>query len=86
MYQNSKYNLFRIYDVFGTHIDIYHYSTFDLNYTLHLDSHDTRFVNVFDSFIPVIMLNTLRFKSFVLFGIHTLLDKSLRVLQLPIHI
>ena len=29
------------------------------------------------------MLNTLRFKSFVLFGTHTLLDKSLRVLQIP---
>ena len=37
----------------------------------------------FDSFVPVIMLKTLRFKSFVLFGIHTLLDKSFRVLQLP---
>ena len=32
------------------------------------------------------MLNTLRFKSFVLFGAHTLLDKSFRVLQLPIHL
>ena len=30
----------------------------------------------FGSFIPVIMLNTLRFKSSVLCGIHTLLDKS----------
>ena len=29
------------------------------------------------------MLNTLRFKSSVLFGTHTLLDKSLRALQLP---
>ena len=29
------------------------------------------------------MLNTLRFKSSVLFGIQPLLDKSLRVLQLP---
>ena len=32
------------------------------------------------------MLNTLRFKSSVLFGIHTLLDKLLRVLQLPTHL
>ena len=31
------------------------------------------------------MLNTLRFKS-VLFEIHTLLDKSLRVLQLQTHL
>ena len=31
------------------------------------------------------MLNTRRFKPFVLFGADTLLDKSLRVLQLPTH-
>ena len=31
------------------------------------------------------MLKTLRFKCPVLFGMHTLLDKSLRVLQLPTH-
>ena len=44
------------------------------------------FVNVFNSVIPVIMLNSLRFKSSVLLGTHTLLDKSLRVLQLPKHL
>ena len=32
------------------------------------------------------MLNMLRFKPSVLFGTHTLLDKSLRVLQLPTHL
>ena len=32
------------------------------------------------------MLNTLRFKSSVLIGTHTLLDKSLRVLQVPTHL
>ena len=32
------------------------------------------------------MLNTLRFKSSVLFGTHTLLDKSFRVLQFPTHL
>ena len=32
------------------------------------------------------MLNTVRFKSSVLFEIHTLLDKSFRVLQLPTHL
>ena len=31
-------------------------------------------------------MNTLRFKSSVLHGTHTLLDKSLRVLQPPIHL
>ena len=44
------------------------------------------FVNVSDSFIPVIMLNTLRYKSSALFGIHNLLDKSFRLLQLPTHL
>ena len=53
---------------------------------LHLHSHDISFVKIFDSFIPVIMLNTLRFKSSVLFGTHTLLDKSLTVLQLATHL
>ena len=53
---------------------------------LHLHLHDICLVSVFDSFIPVIMLNTLRFKSSVLFGTHTLLDKSLRALQLPTHL
>ena len=52
----------------------------------HLHSHEICFVNVFDSFIPVIMLNMLRFKSSVLFGTHTSLDKSLRVSQLPTHL
>ena len=32
------------------------------------------------------MSNMLRFKSYVLFGTHTLLEKSLRVLQLPTHL
>ena len=44
------------------------------------------FFNVFDSFIPVIMLKTPRFKSSVLFGMHTLVDKSIRVLELPNHL
>ena len=32
------------------------------------------FVNVFDSFLPVIISKTIKFKSSVLFGTHTLLD------------
>ena len=32
------------------------------------------------------MLKTVIFKSSVLFGIHTLLDKSIRVLQPPTHL
>ena len=45
---------------------------------LHLHLHDICFVDVFDSFIPVIMLNILRFKYSVLFATHILLQKSLR--------
>ena len=44
------------------------------------------FVNIFNSFTPVIMLNIIGFKSSVLFGRRTLLNKSLRVLQLPAHL
>ena len=32
------------------------------------------------------MLKMLRFKCFVLFGTHTLLNSSLKVLQLPTHL
>ena len=38
-----------------------------------------------DSFIPDIILKAYKFKYYVLFGTHTLLDRSLRVLQLPTH-
>ena len=34
----------------------------------------------------LLMLNTLRFKSSLLFETHNLLDKSLTVLQLPTHL
>ena len=49
--------------------------------TLHLDSHNICFVNVFHYFIPVII-----FKFSVLFGTYSLLDRLLRVLQLPMHL
>ena len=35
--------------------------------------------NLFNSFIPLIMMKTLRFKYSVLVGTHTLLDKWSRV-------
>ena len=41
---------------------------------------------MFDSFFPVIMLKIYIFKSSVLFRTHTLLDTSLRVLQLSTHL
>ena len=47
-----------------------------LPWNFHLHSHDLYLVNVFDSFIHVIMLKKHGFKSSVLFGIYTLLDKS----------
>ena len=61
--------------MFFTHINSYCYFTLDLNFiflsNLHLHLHIC-FVNVFDSFIPVIMLSTFRFKSSVLFGTYIL--------------
>ena len=66
------------------HLSLFHF-WFDLHFlpsNLHLHLHDTCFVNVI-SFIPVIIINTLRIRSPVLFGTHTLLDKSFTVLQLP---
>ena len=44
------------------------------------------FVKIFDSFCPVIILNTFIFKSSVSIGAHALLNKSLRVLKLPTHL
>ena len=55
----------------------YRSSTFDLNYIFYHQIHiymyicDIYFVNVLHSFIPVITMNMLRFKSSVLFGAHT---------------
>ena len=75
--------------LFYTHIDTDFHHWFELRFlttNLHLHSLDICFVNVFNSFIPVIMLNSLGFKSYVLFGTHTLLDKSLRVLQVLKHL
>ena len=72
------------------YINIYRYSSIDLTHILfhqfYIYAHEICFENVFDSFVPIIMLHTLKFKSFLLFGIHTLLDKSLRILQLPTHL
>ena len=78
MYQDSKYNLFHIYDFF-LHSHQLHF----LPSNLHLHSHDICLDNVLNSFISIIMLKTLRFKSSALFGTHTLLDKSLRILPVP---
>ena len=44
------------------------------------------FVRIFYLFFPVIILKTCVLKSSILFGTHTLLDKSLRVLKLPAHL
>ena len=51
-----------------------------------LHSHDLFFVKLFDSFIPVIILKTYIFKSSVLFGTHSLLDKILKALPRPTHL
>ena len=53
---------------------------------LYLHSDDIYFVNAVHSFVYVIMLNTLISKSYILLGAHTVLDKSLKVLQLSRHL
>ena len=44
---------------FCTRIIIYHYSTFDSSYIfyhqIYIETHDMSFVNILDSFIPVII-------------------------------
>ena len=78
---HSKYNLFRMYYGFYTHIDAYPYSTIYIY--VHM-VYDTWHIHMtYDLLIFVIMLNVLRFKSSILFGTHALLDEPLRVLQLP---
>ena len=42
-------------------------------------------IHVFLMLLIHLFLSTVRFKSSVLFGTHTLLDKSLRVLEFPTH-
>ena len=57
-------------------------SWFQLNVlpsNLHLHLHDIFFADIFNSFIPVIILKALKFKSSVLFGTHIILDRSLIV-------
>ena len=43
-------------------------------------------VGLFNSFILVIILKTFEFTSSVLFATHILLDKSVILLQLPLHL
>ena len=89
MSQCSKYNLFCMHYVsldFCTHttLSLFHF-WFKLHFlpsNLHLYSADTPFVNVYDSFFPVNTLQILKFKCYIVFRTHTLLDRSLRVLQL----
>ena len=40
----------------------------------------------FHSFISVTIIKLLKFKFYILFGTHTLLDKTLKALQLPVHL
>ena len=90
MWQDSKYNLFYIFDAF-TPTSIFNINPHLLWITLfpsnlHLHLYAISFVKNFYSFFNVIMLKTCIFKSSVLFETNTLLDKSLRVLQFPTHL
>ena len=60
--------------------------TLFLSWNSHLHLHHMCFVNVFDWFILLIILKTPRFKSYILFGMHTRWDRSLGVLQLPTYL
>ena len=87
MYQDSKYVVFHIYDVF-LHLHRYlllpHFRL-ELHFlpsNLHLHLHG----NVSDSVIPVITLYTLEFKPSVSFGTNNLFQKSLSVIKLPTHL
>ena len=74
---------FRVFILWRILLLFHHWSALHLlSSNLHLHSPDICFVDVFGTYIPVIMLNTLRFESSVEFGAHTFLDKSFRVLQL----
>ena len=71
------YNLFQIYYGFHTRTNIYLNSIIYVNHIffcyIYIYLHVICSVSFFDSLIPVIMLKTLKFKSSVLFGGHTLL-------------
>ena len=77
---------FHIHKYFYTQVDIC-YSTINLNYIfppqIYICIH---ILYALLKFIPIIMWNMLRFKSSILFAIHTLLDKSFKVLQLLTHL
>ena len=70
------------------HFSLFHFwfEVHFLSSNLNLHSHDICFAGIFDSFIFIIILKILKFKSALLFETMTLLDKSLRVLQLPMHL
>ena len=78
------YNLFHIHDIFYNHIVFCCYHHWSELYFFppnpHVHSHDIPFIKIYDLGFPVMMLSMLRFKSSVLFGTHTILDNSLRVL------
>ena len=61
------------------------YSPLLLLSNLHSHLHNICFVNVFDSYIPVV-LKTFTFKFFVSFQTQTVFYRSLRVLQLHLHL
>ena len=60
------------------HLLLFHFR-FELHFlpsNLHLHLHDMSLVEIFDLIFPVIIFKKSIFKSSVLFGAHTLLDKS----------
>ena len=65
---------------FHTYIDIYHYSNFDLGYIFYHQSY------IHTCMIYVLLEFFILVSYYECFGTHTLLDISLKVLQLQTHL
>ena len=81
------YTFFIEFLLLRRHLSLFHFlfKIHFLSSNLHLQFHEICFVIVFYSFIAVIILKILKFTFSLLFGTHSLLYKSSRVIQLPLH-
>ena len=72
------------------HMDTYHNCIFVINHIFYhlfyIYNHIKNVLLIFWSLNLVIIENTFKFKSYVLFGTDDLSDRSSRVLQLPLHV
>ena len=90
MYQDSKYNLFQMYDASYPHINIYWYYSIGLHCVFFHQIY-IYICMIYASLIFLIHVFlqscwTHLYLNLALFGTHTLLDKSMWVLQLLTHL